>query len=207
MSPRDPIVYVVDDDLAVLDSIRLLLRSVGLASRTFESAAAFLDAFDSNQHGCLVLDVRMPGMSGIDLQEKLHEMGATIPIVFVTAHGDIPMAVQAVKAGALDFIPKPFRDQDLLDRVQQALAADTQQRREREEKLSLWVRYDALSPREREVLALVVAGNPNKVIAADLGISQRTVEIHRARVMQKMGADSLPDLVRLTMELKEAAQD
>jgi two-component system response regulator FixJ len=201
MASTDPLVYVVDDDPAVLDAIRLLLRSVGLPSQTFESAAAFLDAFDRDQHGCLVLDVRMPSMSGIDLQEKLQDMGATIPIVFVTAHGDIPMAVQAVKAGALDFIPKPFRDQDLLDRVHQAIAIDTQQRREREGKLSLSARYNALSPREREVLELVVAGKANKVIAADLGISQRTVEIHRARVMQKMGADSLPDLVRLTIEL------
>jgi two-component system response regulator FixJ len=201
MASADALVYVVDDDPAVLDAIRLLLRSVGLSSQTFESAAAFLDAFDRDQHGCLVLDVRMPSMSGIDLQEKLQDMGATIPIVFVTAHGDIPMAVQAVKAGALDFIPKPFRDQDLLDRVHQAIAIDTQQRREREGKLSLSARYNALSPREREVLELVVAGKANKVIAADLGISQRTVEIHRARVMQKMGADSLPDLVRLTIEL------
>ncbi|KPK03430.1 MAG: histidine kinase [Gemmatimonas sp. SG8_28] len=203
MVSADALVYVVDDDPAVLDAIRLLLRSVGLRSQTFESAAAFLDAFDRDQHGCLVLDVRMPSMSGIDLQEKLQEIGATIPIVFVTAHGDIPMAVQAVKAGALDFIPKPFRDQDLLDRVQQAIAIDTQQRREQEEKLSVSARYNALSPREREVLELVVAGKANKVIAADLGISQRTVEIHRARVMQKMGADSLPDLVRLTIELDE----
>lgn len=203
MASADALVYVVDDDPAVLDAIRLLLRSVGLPSQTFESAAAFLDAFDREQHGCLVLDVRMPTMSGIDLQEKLQEMGSTIPIVFVTAHGDIPMAVQAVKAGALDFIPKPFRDQDLLDRVQQAIAIDTRQRRAREGTLSLSARYDALSPREREVLELVVAGKANKVIAADLGISQRTVEIHRARVMQKMGADSLPDLVRLTIELDE----
>jgi RNA polymerase sigma factor (sigma-70 family) len=207
VSARDPIVYVVDDDPAVLDAIRLLLRSVGLASQTFESASAFLGAFDPEQPGCLVLDVRMPGMSGIDLQEKLHEMGISIPIVFVTAHGDIPMAVQAVKAGALDFIPKPFRDQDLLDRVQQAIELDTQRRQARQEQQSLAERLESLSPREREVLDLVVAGNANKVIAAELGISQRTVEIHRARVMQKMGADSLPDLVRLTLELDGTAPE
>lgn len=204
MPPREPIVYVVDDDPGVLDSIRLLLRSVGLTARTFESASAFLDAFDPDEPGCVVLDVRMPGMSGLDLQERLREMDAGLPIVFVTAHGDIPMAVQAVKAGALDFIPKPFRDQDLLDRVQHAIVVDAQQRRERQEHQGLTSRYESLSPREREVLELVVDGKANKVIAAELGISQRTVEIHRARVMQKMGAESLPDLVRLKLELDES---
>jgi len=201
MVSADALVYVVDDDPAVLDAIRLLLRSVGLRSQTFESAAAFLDAFDRDQHGCLVLDVRMPSMSGIDLQEKLQEIGATIPIVFVTAHGDIPMAVQAVKAGALDFIPKPFRDQDLLDRVQQAIAIDTQQRREQEEKLSVSARYNALSPREREVLELVVAGKANKVIARELDISEATVKAHLSSVLRTLGVNNRTEAVYAAAKL------
>jgi len=202
MAPTEPLVYVVDDDVAVLDAIRLLLRSVGLRATTYPSAAEFLEAFDPEQHGCLVLDIRMPVMSGIELQERLIDVGAMIPIVFVTAHGDIPMAVQAVKAGALDFIPKPFRDQDLLDRVQEAIELDRQHRDELADLAALEERYRSLTAREREVLVLVVAGRANKVIAADLGISQRTVEIHRGRVMEKMRARSLPQLVRMTLRIQ-----
>ncbi len=203
MTPREPLVYVVDDDAAVLDSVRLLLRSVGLRSATYASATDFLTAFDADQPGCLVLDIRMPVMSGIELQERLHEIGAMIPIVFVTAHGDIPMAVQAVKAGALDFIPKPFRDQELLDRVQQAIELDHQHRDELADRTELRRRYETLTAREREVFRLVAAGKANKVIAADLGISQRTVEIHRGRVMEKMQARSLPHLVRIALQVQE----
>ena len=203
MTPREPLVYVVDDDAAVLDSIRLLLRSVGLRSATYASATEFLTAFDADQPGCLVLDIRMPVMSGIELQERLHEIGAMIPIVFVTAHGDIPMAVQAVKAGALDFIPKPFRDQELLDRVQQAIELDHQHREELADRAELRRRHETLTAREREVFRLVAAGKANKVIAADLGISQRTVEIHRGRVMEKMQARSLPHLVRIALQVQE----
>jgi len=202
MTQREPLVYVVDDDAAVLDAIRMLLRSVGLRAATYTSATDFLAAFDSDQPGCLVLDIRMPVMSGIELQERLHEMGAMIPIVFVTAHGDIPMAVQAVKAGALDFIPKPFRDQDLLDRVQQAIELDLQHRNELSDRAELLRRHATLTAREREVFRLVAAGKANKVIAADLGISQRTVEIHRGRVMEKMQARSLPQLVRIALQIQ-----
>jgi two-component system response regulator FixJ len=202
MTPNEPLVYVVDDDVAVLDAIRLLLRSVGLQAATYASAADFLAAFDPEQAGCLVLDIRMPVMSGIELQERLHGMGAMIPIVFVTAHGDIPMAVQAVKSGALDFIPKPFRDQDLLDRVQEAIGLDRQHREELADLAALERRYESLTAREREVLELVVAGKANKVIAAELEISQRTVEIHRGRVMEKMRARSLPQLVRMTLRVR-----
>ncbi len=203
MTQREPLVYVVDDDDAVLDAIRMLLRSVGLRAATYTSATDFLAAFDGDQPGCLVLDIRMPVMSGIELQERLHEMGAMIPIVFVTAHGDIPMAVQAVKAGALDFIPKPFRDQDLLDRVQQAIELDLQHRNELSDRAELLRRHATLTAREREVFRLVAAGKANKVIAADLGISQRTVEIHRGRVMEKMQARSLPQLVRIALQLQQ----
>lgn len=202
MTQREPLVYVVDDDAAVLDAIRMLLRSVGLRSQTYVSATEFLASFDPEQLGCLVLDIRMPGMSGIELQERLREIGAMIPIVFVTAHGDIPMAVQAVKAGALDFIPKPFRDQDLLDRVQQAIELDRQHRDELSDRAELRRRYETLTAREREVFRLVAAGKANKVIAADLGISQRTVEIHRGRVMEKMRARSLPQLVRIALQVQ-----
>jgi two-component system response regulator FixJ len=203
MTPREPLVYVVDDDAAVLDAIRMLLRSVGLRAETYTSATDFLAAFDSDQPGCLVLDIRMPVMSGIELQDRLREIGAMIPVVFVTAHGDIPMAVQAVKAGALDFIPKPFRDQDLLDRVQQAIELDLQHRAELSDRAELLRRFGTLTAREREVFQLVAAGKANKVIAADLGISQRTVEIHRGRVMEKMQARSLPQLVRIALQIQE----
>ncbi|MBE0591733.1 MAG: response regulator transcription factor [Gemmatimonadales bacterium] len=203
MTLHEPLVYVVDDDVAVLDAIRLLLRSVDIRAETYASAADFLAAFDPEQPGCLVLDIRMPGMSGIELQERLRDMSAMIPIVFVTAHGDIPMAVQAVRAGALDFIPKPFRDQDLLDRVQQAIELDVRHREELADRTELLRRLASLTSREREVFQLVAEGKANKVIAADLGISQRTVEIHRGRVMEKMQARSLPQLVRIALRIQE----
>jgi RNA polymerase sigma factor (sigma-70 family) len=195
-------VFVVDDDPGVGDAIRLLLRSVGLPSETFLSAREFLDAYDPQRRGCLVLDVRMPGMSGLDLQSRLLEMGSSIPIIFVTAHGDIPMAVDAVKSGATDFIQKPFRDQELLDKIQEALASDERARSREEELAHIRTRLESLTPREAEVMDLVVAGKPNKNIARTLGISQRTVEIHRARVMEKMGVRSVSILVQQVMKVR-----
>ncbi len=195
------VVYVVDDDAAVRDSLSLLLKSVGYAARTYESAMDFLEDFDASQHGCLVADIRMPGMSGLDLQGTLNKRGSELPIIFITGHGDVPMAVDAMKSGALDFIQKPFRDQDLLDRINQALLTDSERRESGEERMVVRARRAALTPREREVMERVVKGQANKVIALDLGVSQRTVEIHRARVMQKMHARSLAELVTLVGKL------
>jgi two-component system response regulator FixJ len=203
MTDEEPTVFVVDDDPGVGDSIRLLLRSVGLPAKTFRSGNEFLKAYDPKRAGCLVLDVRMPGMSGIDLQARLQEMDSILPIIFVTAHGDVPMAVEAVKAGAVDFIQKPFRDQELLDKIQEALEADARIRSQRVDLAEIRGRLESLTPRETEVLDLVVAGKPNKNIARALGISQRTVEIHRARVMEKMEVRSVSMLVQLVMKGKE----
>ena len=196
---RDPVVFVVDDDRGVQDAIRLLLRSVGLPCEVFSSAKAFLEAFDPGAPGCLILDLRMPGMSGIELQSRLIELGSELPIIFVTAHGDVPTAVTAVKAGAVDFIQKPFQDQKLLDMVQHAIELNAQTRQQRTHLTEIEGRVKSLTPRELEVLDLVVAGKLNKIIARELGISQRTVEIHRARVMQKMGASSVSQLVRMVI--------
>lgn len=196
MSRDEPLVYVVDDDEAVRDSLTLLLKAVGLTGQAFSSAAEFLNHYDPEQHGCLVADIRMPGMSGLDLQDELNRGGAQIPLIFITGHGDVPMAVDAMKSGALDFIEKPFRDQDLLDRVQQALAWDKERRIENLKTLAIRERLATLTPRETEVMECVVQGQANKVIAMDLGVSQRTVEIHRARVMEKMAVRSVAKLVR-----------
>jgi len=192
-------VFIVDDDAAVRDSLGLLLRSVGLASEAFASADGFLASFDPARPGCLVLDVRMPGMSGLELQARLHERHATIPIVFLTAHADVDMAVRAVKGGAVEFVQKPFRDQDLLDKLQAALAEDAAARHLRADADAVRARIASLTPRERQLLDLVVAGKANKEIAQELGISPRTVEIHRAHVMRKMLAVSVSDLVRLVL--------
>ena len=196
MDNSTPLVYVVDDDDAVRDSLLLLLRSIGINGRAFATAGDFLNAYDPKQHSCLITDIRMPGMSGLDLQRELKDRGAPIPVILITGHGDVPMAVDAMKEGALDFIEKPFRDQDLLDRVQQALTWDEEHRSKNLEALSIQERIATLTPRETEVMELVVQGCANKVIAQDLGVSQRTVEIHRARVMEKMGMRSLAALVR-----------
>lgn len=195
-------VFVVDDDTAVGDSIRLLLKSVGLGAEVFLSANEFLGSYDPDRAGCLVLDVRMPGMSGLDLQERLLELGSKLPIIFVTAHGDVPMAVNAVKAGAVDFIQKPFRDQELLDKIQEALELDERNRTEDEELGEIEIRIRSLTQRETEVMDFVVEGKPNKNIAREMGISQRTVEIHRARVMEKMKVRSVSKLVQLVMRAK-----
>jgi two-component system, LuxR family, response regulator FixJ len=197
-------IFVVDDDLAVRDALKLLLRSVGQAVETFGSAQEFLDAYSEDRPGCLVLDIRMPGMSGLELQQKLNEKHSILPIIFITGHGDVPMAVEAMQAGAVDFIQKPFRDQDLIDRINQALEKDSNNRAALGERNDIRKRLDTLTPREREVLDLVVHGKANKVIAGDLKLSQRTVEIHRARVMEKMQASSLAHLVRMVLEVGQA---
>lgn len=206
MKERAPTVYIVDDDDAVRNSLRLLLKSVGLAAVALPTAQEFLSSYDPQQPGCLILDVRMPGMSGLELQQQLNVRGAVIPVIFITGHGDIPMAVEAMQHGAFDFLQKPFRDQDLIDRIQRALAKDRTNRAELTERSKVRERFESLTPREREVLALVTSGKPNKVMAAELGVSQRTVEIHRARVMEKMHASSLAQLVRMMMDLDEKAE-
>jgi len=192
-------VFVVDDDDAVRNSLRLLLKSAGIATEVAASAQEFLSSYDTSHPGCLVLDVRMPGMSGLEMQHELNMRGAAIPVIFITGHGDIPMAVEAMQHGAFDFLQKPFRDQDLLDRVQRALARDTEYRARLRQTDKIRERLASLSPREREVLDLVSQGKANKMVAGDLGVSQRTVEIHRAHVMQKMDAGSLAELVRMMM--------
>jgi len=199
MSRPDATVFIVDDDAAVRDALQLLLRSVGLASEAYAAADEFLAGFDPDRPGCLLLDVRMPGISGLELQQRLKDRMSSLPIIFLTAHGDIEMAVKAVKAGALDFIQKPFRDQDLIDKVHCAIREDAENRSQIREAAEIQSRIESLTPRERQLLEMVVAGRANKVIASDLNISQRTVEIHRARVMKKMKADSVTDLVRMVM--------
>lgn len=190
-------VYIVDDDQAIRHAMELLMRSVGLDYEIFHSADEFLESYTSDRAGCLVLDIRMPGLGGLELQEKLNELGSSLPIIFITGHGDVPMAVEAMQKGAIDFIQKPFRDQELLDGISEAVKTDQERRSEREEKAEVLSRIEKLTNREQEVLNLVVTGKPNKVIAYELGVSQRTVEIHRARVMEKMQAKSLADLVRM----------
>ena len=205
MSVPAPTVFIVDDDEAVRASLRLLLKSVGIAAQAFGSAQEFLASYDPARPGCLVLDIRMPGMSGMELQQHLNMRGAIIPVLFISGHGDVPMAVEAMKNGAFDFLQKPFRDQELIDRVQRALARDGESRVSLSQHSKLRNRLDSLTSREREVFDLMVQGKPNKIMAADLGISQRTVEIHRARVMEKLGVSSLAQAVRMMMELRSAA--
>jgi len=190
-------VFVVDDDDAVRQAIRLLLRSVGLAVEACASATEFLERWDPTRPGCLVLDIRMPGMSGLELQARLAREPSAPPVVFITGHGDVSLAVRAMRDGAVDFIEKPFSDQDLIDRVQRAIRLDGERRAATDRRQAATIRFAGLSAREREVMLAIVAGRANKVVAIDLGLSERTVEIHRARVMEKTGARSLPELVRL----------
>lgn len=199
MPARDSTVFLVDDDDAVRDSVSLLMKSAGLRTREFASADEFLDAYGQDQRGCLLLDVRMPGMSGLELQKEMNRRNHTLPVVFISAHGDIPMAVEALRRGAVDFIQKPFDDEELLDTVRQALASSERRYAEESEREEIRRRVDSLTTREREVMSQVVQGKANKVIASDLGVSQRTVEIHRARVMEKMQASSLAQLVRMVL--------
>lgn len=197
MSESEPAVYVVDDDPAIRRAMELLLRSVDLPHRVFATGADFLDHFSSDLTGCLVLDIRMPGIGGLELQGLLAERGSVLPIIFVTGFGDVPMAVEAIQKGAFDFIEKPFRDQDLLERVVGAMESDEENRRRADVARGIRERIARLTEREHEVFNLVVTGKANKVIAHELGVSQRTVEIHRARVMEKMEARSLAELVRM----------
>ncbi len=206
MIEPDGIVFVVDDDAAMRRSLGNLLRSVGLRVEAFASAQEFLLAKRPNVPGCLVLDVRMPGPSGLDLQKSMAETDVEIPIIFITGHGDIPMTVQAMKAGAVAFLTKPFRDQDLLDAIHQALERDRKGREQRTEIDELRRRFESLTRREREVMGLVVAGLLNKQIAGEVGTSETTVKVHRHQAMEKMGAGSLAELVRMADRLGVSAQ-
>ena len=199
MSEKSTTIFVVDDDEAIRDSLAVLLKTVDLNATTFSSGDEFLEAYDPGWEGCILLDIRMPGTSGMEVQKRLAESGCSIPVIFITGHGDIPMAVEAMHGGAFDFIQKPFRDQDLLDRIDQALTTSNEQEQQAARKKTVQNQLQTLTPREQEVMQLVVHGSANKVIAMDLGVSQRTVEIHRARVMEKMQARSLAELVRMAL--------
>ena len=201
---QDPVVFVIDDDRMIRDGLQGLIRSVGLRVETFASAQDFLAAKRPDVPACLVLDVRMPGVSGLDLQLKLSEAGIHIPIIFITGHGDIPMSVRAMKEGAYEFLTKPVRGQDLLDAIQKAIASDRERRKEREELNEVRERFLTLTPREKEVLNLVVAGLLNKQVADQLGMSELTVKTHRAHVMEKTNAESLAHLVRMSEKIKNS---
>lgn len=207
MTTDKDLVHIIDDDDAVRDSLALLLTSVGLPSQQYASAAEFLEStLDDNIPGCLILDVRMPGMSGLQLFKELHRRGLSWPVIFMTGHGDVPMAVQAMREGAFDFVQKPFRESELLDRVQQAIAQDRNDRTQDSELAAVQQRLAELTGRERDVLDRIVAGQANKVIAIELDISQRTVEQHRARVMRKMNARSLAHLIRMVINAPPASE-
>jgi len=198
-------VMVVDDDAGIRNAMRILLRSVGLNNSLFASAQEFLDSYQPSRQGCVVLDIRMPGMSGLELQQQLNMRGAVIPVIFMSGHADIPMAVEAMQHGAFDFLQKPFRDQDLLDRIQRAIAKDTEMRKSLGEHERIKAHLGELTPREREVMEFMTQGLQNKAIAQKLSVSPRTIEIHRARVMEKMNAHSVAELVRMMMDLNHAA--
>lgn len=202
MNSSDKTVFIVDDDEAVRDSLGLLMKSIGLRAETFALATDFLEVYSPQRFGCIILDIRMPGMSGLDLQKELNRIGSVLPIIFITGHGDVPMAVQAMREGAMDFIQKPFRDQDLIDRVHSALQLDSEKRERSEQHDQIRSNLQRLTGRETEILERIVNGQLNKVIAMELSLSQRTVEVHRARVMEKMSARSVADLVRMVTEIR-----
>ena len=197
MTERQPLVFVIDDDASTRETLGSLIRSVGMKVQLFASAEEFLSFKRPDTDSCLVLDVRLRGISGLDFQRKLSDFGISVPIIFITGHGDIQMSVRAMKAGAVEFLTKPFRDQDLLDAIHVALEKDRERRQRGAEVAQLQARFAALTPRERQVLPLVVSGLPNKLIAAELGISEAATKVHRSQLMRKMRADSLPDLVRM----------
>lgn len=196
------IIYVLDDDEGMRRALTTLLATVGHKVTPFAIPSEFLAKHDPKQHGCVVLDIRMPEMSGLEVQQRLNKEGSMLPVIFITGHGDVPMAVQAMKEGAFDFLQKPFRDQDLVDRINHALQQDAENRRTVLQKADLQQRFDSLTQREHQVLDLIVDGRANKVIAIDLVLSERTVEIHRANVMEKMGARSVAHLVKMHLTLK-----
>ena len=198
-------VYIIDDDDGMRRALSLLLCTVGYKTSAFANPTEFLAKFDSARHGCLILDIRMPGMSGLELQQLLNRTGSMLPVIFITGHGDVPMAVQAMKEGAFEFIQKPFRDQDLLDCINHALQQDAENRGAVARRAEVVRRLESLTPRERQVMGLVVDGLANKVIAIDLDLSERTVEIHRSKVMEKMGARSVAHLVKLQLSLGNAS--
>jgi two-component system response regulator DctR len=200
-------VYIVDDDEAVRSALQILLASCGLKSRAFSGAQELLLSLRADWQGCLLLDVRMPGMSGLDLHERLIARGVDLPVILLTGHGDVPMAVRAMKRGAFDFVQKPFNDQQLLDRIQQALALDERNHERRQQQAVLQERHKRLSVREREVAEHIVLGQTNKVIAAELGISERTVELHRARAMEKMETPSVAQLVEAMLQVSRASRE
>jgi FixJ family two-component response regulator len=202
-SRAKPTIYIVDDDDGMRRALVTLLSTVGFTTAAFSRAAEFLEKFKSDDPGCLVLDIRMPEMSGLELQQQLNHMGSMLPVIFLTGHGDVPMAVQAMKEGAFEFVQKPFREQHLLDRINHGLQLDAENRKSQARRSEIAKRLDMLTPREREVMSLVVEGEANKVIAIDLGLSERTVEIHRAKVMEKMEARSVAHLVRLHLTMNE----
>lgn len=204
MNPSVPCVFIVDDEEAVRDSLALLLRSVYLPTRCFADGQSFLDHYDPALPGCAVMDVRMPRLGGLELQQELNRRGCTLPVIFITGHGDVPMAVEAMRAGALDFLQKPFNDEDLIRRVQRALEQDARERELLQQRDELRRRLDTLTPREREIIERIVAGESNKLIAIELSLSERTVELHRARIMQKMEARNLAQLVQMSMRLQHA---
>ena len=206
MSDRASIVFVIDDDPSVRRAIKRLVESVGLKVELFASAKEFLSSGRPEVPSCMILDVRLPGMSGLDFQREMVATAIHIPIIFITSHGDIPMSVRAMKAGAIEFLPKPFRDQELLDSVQLALEQDSARRQQEAERVALWKRIDSLTPREREILPLVVSGLPNKQIAARIGTSEATVKVHRSQLTRKMAANSFAELVRMTEKIWTSIQ-